>query len=102
MSQLDAINYLKDKLTTKTTYHIGYSDFLDFLHQFYGVNIELTEVNNYTTYEYNVKNEFTEATKKNVEEAVKNGYAYDYRDILQDLCYKGYIEPGGYFIRAWW
>lgn len=102
MSQLEAIDFLKEKLETKQTYHIGYSDFLDFLEQFYGIVIELTEVNNYTTYEYKVKNQYDEVTEKNVQEAVKNGYAYDYREILEDLCHKGYIEPGSYFIRAWW
>lgn len=102
MSENQAVKFLKEKLETKQTYHIGYNDFLDFLEKFYGVSIELSEVNNYTTYEVKVKKQYSEVTEKNVQESVKNGYAYDYREILEDLCYKGYIEPGSYFIRAWW
>lgn len=66
----------------------------------------MTESPNDTTHEFVAEDNNNEYQwdKETVEKAVENGYmpCYQYYAFMNDLCSKGYIKPGRYFIRVSW
>lgn len=102
MSKTTAVKALNKAIETKTTYHIPYRDLEQFTEQFYGKSIEIAEITNDTTYEYRVTDEEDEFAEDDVAQAIEKGYVYNYDTILNDLCRKGHIPAGDYFIRVCW
>lgn len=71
----------------------------------YGGAIEMLESPNDTTHEYDVSaDELEEWDKEYLANAIKNKYEryFQYGVILNDMCIKGLIEPGKYYVRMSW
>lgn len=102
MTEQKFVEELQAQIETKQTFHISYNTLEDFTENFYGKRIELAEITNDTTYEYTVTNKPDEFAKDDMERALKKGEVYNYDTILNDLCSKGYIAPGKYFVRVCW
>lgn len=102
MSENNAINVLKNAIETKTTHHIAYDDLEEFTEQFYGNRISLAEITNDTTYEYKVTDKEDPFGEDDMKQAIETGDVYNYDTVLNDLCRKGYIPAGAYFIRVCW
>lgn len=100
------VENLQDYFNKKTTYHIDASDLQDLLEKVYGKRIQMTESGNDTTHEFGVEANNSEYKwdKETVEKAIEDGYmpCWQYYTILNDLCSKGHIKPGRYFIRVSW
>lgn len=89
---------------TKKTFHIDAFDMEDITESVYGVRIEMLESPNDTTHEYSVDANLDNYDQEKLDNAIKNGHMahYLYGVILSDLCKKGYIEAGEYFLRMSW
>ena len=102
----NAVENLQIHFSEQTTYHIDAFDLESLLEKVYGNRIEMTESSNDTTHKFNVEannNEY-KWDKADVEKAVQNGHlpCYQYYKILNDLCSKGHIKAGTYFIHMSW
>lgn len=98
---------LQEYFSQEVTYHISARDLEELLiFKVYKKRIEMTESLNDSTHEFIVeaKNDEYEYDKETVEKALQNGYmpCWQYYTILNDLCSKGHIKPGRYFIRVSW
>lgn len=101
-----SVENLQSHFTEETTYYIDAFDLEKVLEQVYGKRIEMTESSNDTTHEFNVESNNSEYKwdKEDVEKAIKQGHmpCWKYYAILNDLCSKGHIKEGKYFIRMCW
>jgi uncharacterized protein YgbK (DUF1537 family) len=89
---------------TKKTFHIDAFDMEDITEAVYGVRIEMLESANDTTHEYTVKNTVDKHDESYLKKAIADGHMahWQYGVILSDLCRKGLLEPGEYFLRMSW
>lgn len=95
---------VQEFVSTQSTYHIDAFDMEDITEAAYGVRIEMLESPNDTTHEYQVTGNNSKYDKENLNKAISNGHMeyWNYRIILNDLCAKGVIEKGNYFLRMSW
>ena len=102
----NSVENLQNYFTEKVTYHISERDLEKLILKVYGKRIEITESSNDTTHEFEAEanNDEYEYDKETVEKALEDGYmpCWQYYTILNDMCTKGYIKPGRYFIRVSW
>ena len=70
----------------------------------YGKRIEIIESDNDTTHSYKVETGLADYEQEKLDTAIEEGIleCYEYNVILNDLCTKGLIEPGQYFVRVSW
>ena len=92
--------FVQDLIEEKKTFHMTLQSFSEITKVVYGGAITLAERQNYTTYEYEVQE--NKAEVEEIEEAVDSGIIDSLKTILDDLCIKGFIEEGSYFIRNEW
>lgn len=97
------IQETKDKIqsyiTTQQTYHIDAYDMENITEEVYGNTIEMLGSKN-NTHQYTVTSSLSDSDKKTLQNAIQKGhldYEY-YRVILNDLCQKGYIQLGSYYL----
>lgn len=102
----NSVENFQSHFTEKTTYHISDNKLQNLLKQVYGKEIQMTESSNDTTHEFTVEanNSEYEWDKESVQEALEKGHmpCWQYYTILNDLCSKGHIKEGKYFIRVCW
>lgn len=100
------VENLQDYFSEKVTYHIRERNLEELILKVYNKRLQMTESPNDTTHEFDVEanNDEYEYDKETVEKALKDGYmpCWQYYTILNDLCSKGYIKPGRYFVRVSW
>jgi hypothetical protein len=92
-------------VTPQHTFHIDAFDLQEITQLVYGKEIEMLESPNDTTHEYTAQAGALEAyDQKALDEAIECGSleCWQYRVILNDLCNKGYLTAGEYFIRMSW
>lgn len=84
----------------RVTYHIDYSDLQDLVQELYGKSVEMGSAND-TTHEFNVSKE---KGSDDMHKALEKGFmeAWDFSEVLSDMCYNGHIAPGEYFVRVSW
>lgn len=91
-------------VTTEKTFHIDAFDMEEITEAVYGTRIEMLESNNDTTHEYHVAPTVSERDQIRLDNSIIGGYL-DYNSygiILNDLCKRGLLEPGHYFLRMSW
>lgn len=94
---------IKDKIqsyiTTEQTFHIDAYDMENITEEVYGKMIEMLGSKN-STHQYTVKSTLSDNDNKKLQQAIKSGYLeYEYYTvILNDLCQKGYIQSGNYYL----
>lgn len=96
---------IQAKIEEKSTYHMNAFRLEDITEMVYGKKIQMLESPNDTTHEYTVHGGgLGEEDQETLNDAVESGGLEDwnYDLILEDLCEKGYIKPGKYFVRMSW
>lgn len=96
--------FVQNFVEEKKTFHITSNDMKTITHKIYGKEIKIEEGINETTYEYYVEKDDSQELQESVEEAIERGYLghWSYGDILKDLCNRGLLEKGDYFIYYTW
>lgn len=98
-------NKIQSNVWEKHTFHMNALRFREITQLVYGKSIEMLGSSNDTTHEYTVEGAGLNGDeKKNLEKAIKYGGLEErnYNLILEDLCQKGYLQPGEYFLRMSW
>lgn len=99
------VDELALRLHEQHTYHIDAFGLEDITQMVYGKKIKMLESPNDTTHEYSIKGEgLDDYDKETLNKAIEFGGLEDwnYDLILEDLCEKGYVKPGKYFVRMSW
>lgn len=102
MTQIrDQIQTFVDK---KLTFHINDFRMEDITNLVYGKRIPILESPNDTSHKYTVTKQLDEYDQETLDKAIRRGglECWQYDVILKDLCAKGYIDPGEYFLRVSW
>lgn len=91
-------------VSIKSTYHIDSFDMKTITQKVYGKRIEVGESPNDTTHEYDVDGVIEDYDEEELQEAINTSYmaAWQYGLIFNDLCRKGYLDKGEYFMRVSW
>lgn len=104
---MDQVIYdqIQAQVEQKSTYHINAFSLEDITNIVYGAKIQMLESPNDTTHEYNISggglDEYDQETlNKAILFAGLEDWNYDL--VLEDLCEKGYLKPGKYFVRMSW
>lgn len=86
------------------TFYMNAFDMEKIIESVYGVYVEMLESPNDTTHEFRVQKIMDEYDQRKVAEAIQNKSleCYKYGSILNDLCQKGLISPGKYFLNMSW
>ena len=97
-------NFIQSFIAKKSTFHMNAFNLENITQVIYGKSIEMLESPNDTTHEFTVEEKQDNYKKEDLQKAIKNGYLeyWQYDCILNDLCEKGLIEPGKYFLRMSW
>jgi len=97
------------KYVKKTIFHVDYNDFNKLVNDFYKPPLGYefvadVESANDSTHEFRVrKNDLDEWDKQDIERFRNDGkYQWLAGRLLNDLCDKGIIDPGEYYIRVSW
>ena len=100
----DQKGLVQSYIEQEKTFSIDAFDLEEITKSVYSSSIEMLESSNDTTHQYNVDTSEDEYSKKTLENAIKNGYLehWNYSCILNNLCTKGLIEKGKYFVRMSW
>lgn len=100
----ELLNEIQSFVSTKKTFHIDAFDMEEITQLVYGKSIEMLESANDTTHEFSVSANSAYHDKETLKKAVEEGSLeyYQYGTILDDLCSKGYLEAGEYFLRMSW
>ena len=96
---------IQKKIEEKHTYHMNAFSLEDITKLVYGNKIQMLESPNDTTHEYTVHGGgLTDDDQKTLTDAVTFSGLEDwnYDLVLEDLCEKGYVKPGKYFVRMSW
>ncbi len=95
---------LQHRFEKKTTYQIDAFDLEALLQSVYGTRIEMLESANDTTHEFRADATVDEYEQETVQKAIKQGAleCWAYGALFNDLCHKGYIKPGTYYVRMSW
>lgn len=99
------VNEIAICLHEKHTYHMDAFGLEHITRMVYGNKIKMLESPNDTTHEYSITGEgLDDYDQETLNKAIKFGglEEWNYNLILEDLCEKGYVKPGEYFIRMCW
>ena len=93
------VNFVQSMVVVKPTFHITGKDMEEITKKVYGKEIKVFVELQGAVYSYTVKND-----NKNFKDSVEYGLFYGqvyhmfYGDILNDLCNKGLLESGEYYL----
>lgn len=96
---------IRSYISKQQVFYMDAYDMEEISEMVYGQRIEMLESPNDTTHQFNVTNNpLDKYEQEYVTQAVKNGHlqCWAYRYLLCDLCIKGFVEPGKYFLRMSW
>lgn len=96
---------IQQHVSQQSTYHINAFSLQDITKLVYGSEIQMLESPNDTTHQYTVSGSgLEEEDRETLNEAIEIGGLEDwnYDLVLEDLCVKGYLKPGKYFVRMSW
>ena len=99
------VNEIALRLHAKYTYHIDAFGLEHITELVYGKKIKMLESPNDTTHEYSIEGEgLDDYDQETLNEAIESGGLEDwnYDLVLEDLCEKGYVQPGKYLVRMSW
>lgn len=99
--QKDNMTYpLQHHFDTRVTHHIDFSDLEELMKEVYGVVIEIGSAND-TTHEFSVtKTEGGDYLKQGLEKQFLDDWMF--HEVMDDMCFKGHIAPGDYYVRVSW
>lgn len=89
-------------------FEVDYSELEVMVKEVYGINYEYPcdmECNNDTSQTFNIDGKIDDYHRMNIKEWLEsNGTKGNYmgRELLNDLCANGYIEPGKYLVKVSW
>ena len=97
-------DFVQSFIEQEKTFQLDAFDLEKITQTVYGKSIEMLESSNDTTHEYEVKSNLDKNGQKTLAESIKNGHLeyWQYSCILDDLCQKGLIDKGKYFVRMSW
>ena len=97
-------DFVQSFIEQEKTFQINAFDLEKITKTVYGKSIEMLESPNDTTHEYTVSASVDNNSQETLENAIKNGYLeyWQYSCILDNLCQKGLVESGKYFVRMSW
>lgn len=96
---------IQEHVEQKSTYHMNAFSLENITKLVYGTKMQMLGSPNDTTHEYSVSGGgLGEDDQETLNEAIESGGLEDwnYDLILEDLCEKGYLKPGKYFVRMSW
>ena len=97
-------DFVQSFIEQEKTFQLDAFDLEKITKTVYGKSIEMLESPNDTTHEYTVSTNADKDSQQTLEKAITNGYLeyWQYDCILDDLCKKGLLETGEYFVRMSW
>ena len=96
------VSFVQSFVETKKTFHISDSDFFSITREIYGTGIEILESPNDTTHEVDVNGQDIDSI--DLADAIRYSgiECWKINCVLNDLCRRGLIDTGEYFIRVSW
>ena len=97
-------DFVQSFIEQEKTFQLDAFDLEKITQTVYGESVEMLESSNDTTHEYTVSASVDKNSQQTLEKAIKNGYLeyWQYGCVLDDLCHKGLVETGKYFVRMSW
>lgn len=97
-------DFVQSFIEQEKTFQINAFDLEKITKTVYGKSIEMLESSNDTTHEYTAKAHIDQSDKETLEKAINSGHLeyWQYGCVLDDLCHKGLVETGKYFVRMSW
>ena len=97
-------DFVQSFIKQKNTFQLSAFDLEKITKTVYGKTIEMLESPNDTTHEYTVEKKLNKQSRETLEKAIKDGNLeyWEFSCVMDDLCQKGLIEAGKYFVRMSW